>query len=237
MDYRLLQGDCIEIMPTLAAGSIDAVITDPPYIVTAGPGGGAFGNRSHLVNTGGFTDGGVDHSFLNHFNNWFCFCSKRQLSSLIELAEMCDHWNLITWAKPNPVPTCNNKYLPDVEYIVHGFSAGHLHGTYQDKQSFFLEKCGEKSTDHPNEKPLSLMLKLVRLSTLPGQTVLDPFMGSGTTGVACKMLGRNFIGIELDAKYYRIAERRIANAQPPLFVADVPTVPTAEQVMMFEAAD
>ena len=77
------------------------------------------------------------------------------------------------------------------------------------------------------------MRYLVRTYTNPGDTVLDFTMGSGSTGVAAIMEGRNFIGIELDARYYRIAERRIANAQPPLFVADAPAVPEPEQVAMF----
>jgi site-specific DNA-methyltransferase (adenine-specific) len=77
------------------------------------------------------------------------------------------------------------------------------------------------------------MRYLVSKATLPGQTVLDPFMGSGTTGVACHMEGRNFIGIELDPKYYAIAEQRIANAQPPLFVADAPVIPEPEQSALF----
>ena len=77
------------------------------------------------------------------------------------------------------------------------------------------------------------MRRSVVTTTMQGATILDPFMGSGTTGVACRMEGRNFIGIELDAHYYRIAERRIANAQPPLFVADAPTGSEPEQAAMF----
>ena len=129
------------------------------------------------------------------------------------IQKKCERWNLITWAKPNPLPTCNNKYLPDVEYIVHGFKKGRLFGEYQDKQSFFVWPCKEKETIHPNEKPIALMIKLIKLGTKPGDLVLDPFMGSGTTGVACIQTGRNFIGIEKDEGYFKIAEKRINDAK------------------------
>ena len=66
---------------------------------------------------------------------------------------------------------------------------------------------------HPHEKPLSLMERLVRIYTNPGDTVFDPFMGSGTTGVACKNLGRNFVGCEINPEYFEIAKNRILNFQ------------------------
>ena len=76
----------------------------------------------------------------------------------------------------------------------------------------------EESREHATQKPLKIMKWLVLNYTQEGATILDPFMGSGTTGVACVQTGRNFIGIEIDPTYYAIAERRIAEAQmqPPL---------------------
>lgn len=208
---ELWHGDCLDVLPLL--GPVDVVITDPPYVVKAGNGGGIFGQRASLVNTGGFTDKGVDHGFLNDFPNWFCFCSQKQLLELIAIAAKHDRWNLITWAKPNPVPTCCNKYLPDVEYIVHGFSKGRLFGDFADKQQFFHEQCGRKETEHPNEKPLTLMRKLVKLSTVEDDTVADFYMGSGTTGVAAVESARKFIGIEKERKWFDIACERIDRAQ------------------------
>lgn len=87
---------------------------------------------------------------------------------------------------------------------------------------------------HPTVKPLALMRYLCKLTTTPtGGVVLDPFMGSGTTGVAAIQEGRRFIGVELDPQYYAIAERRIANAQPPLLLPDAPASPAPEQAAMF----
>jgi site-specific DNA-methyltransferase (adenine-specific) len=203
---KLFNSDCLKILPEI--GNVDAAITDPPYLLSDMGGGGAFGDRKHIVNTKGFTDGGCDHSFLKEFENWFCFCSLKQLAGLIQLAEKRDRWNLITWAKPNPVPTCNNKYLPDVEYIIHGFSKRHLYGEFADKSSFFHEPS-KKETNHPNEKPLPLIKKLVNLGTKKEDVICDPFMGSGTTGIACIRTGRRFIGIEISEEYFEIAKNRI----------------------------
>jgi site-specific DNA-methyltransferase (adenine-specific) len=86
---------------------------------------------------------------------------------------------------------------------------------------------------HPTQKPIEVMRWCIRLTTCPGDTILDPFMGSGTTGVACRMEGRKFIGVEIDPHYYAIAEKRIANAQPPLLLLDASAVPAPEQAAMF----
>lgn len=227
----VVQGDCLELMREMPDGAVDAVITDPPYLVHAGAGGGCFGGREHLVKTGGFTDGGCDFSFLSRFPNWFSFCSRRQLADVLNYAMKRDRYNVITWCKPNPVPTCNNKYLPDVEFVIHAFGSGRLFGSYDDKSSYFLWPCGQSETPHPNEKPVELMEKLVVLGTQEANTILDPFCGSGTTLVAAKKLGRHFLGFEISAEYCEIARRRLAeiDAQPSLFEEKSP-----EQLSMSE---
>ena len=214
----IYHGDCREIMPQL--GRFDLLLTDPPYDVHAGKGGGCFGNRDHLVNTGGFTDGGVDFGFLDGFQNWFCFCSRLQLPALLTVAQTAPRWNLLTWCKPNPVPTCNNKYLPDVEFIVHGFSSGRLFGDMSVKSCFMLCPCGNKETPHPNEKPLALVRKLVTLGTQNKETILDPFAGSGTTGRAAKDLGRKCVLIEREERYCEISAKRMAQEVLPLEYRD-----------------
>lgn len=216
----LYHGDCMEVMADLEP--ISLVCTDPPYLLDSKGGGGCFGDRKSLLDTKGFTDGGCDYSFLDSFDNWFVFCSRKQLKDLIIRAEKCHRWNLITWCKPNPVPTCNNKYLPDVEYIIHGFGKGKLYGGMKIKASFIQYPCGNKETIHPNEKPIAVIDKLILLGSQQNETILDPFMGSGSTGVACANLQRKFIGIEKERKYFDIACERIERAysQGHLFNAD-----------------
>ena len=88
---------------------------------------------------------------------------------------------------------------------------------------FGTEKQDVKKRVHPTQKPIELMSKIIQDFTKEGDTILDPFMGSGTTGVACVQTGRNFIGIEIDPTYFAIAERRIKEAQMQ------PTLPTEAQ--------
>ena len=143
-DITLYCGDSFEISSTIPFANV--CISDPPYKVAAGFGGGVFGARDSLVNTGGFTDNGVDYSFLDRFENWVCFCSKKQLKTLIEKAEAKEHWNLLTWNKTNPLPTINNKYLPDVEYIIHAWKSGNLYGDYHLKSTFMVLPTGGGGT-------------------------------------------------------------------------------------------
>jgi DNA modification methylase len=81
---------------------------------------------------------------------------------------------------------------------------------------FIVNKGGDERAGHPTQKPFALMEKLIRLFTDPGDLILDPFMGSGTTGVAAIRLGRRFLGWEKDPKYFAIAEKRISRAREQL---------------------
>ena len=203
----IYNADCREILPLL--DPVDLVLTDPPYLLPSLSGGGAFGNRGHLQNTRNFTDKGVDYSFLDPFKNWFVFCNLNQLPTLLDFASKKDRHNVLTMCKNNPVPTVNNKYLPDVEYVVHGFSTGRLFGNYNHKSCFEFVNVGNKTSGHPNEKPLGFIKRLVVLGSQENETVLDPFMGSGTTLRAAKDLNRKAIGIELEEKYCEIAVERL----------------------------
>ena len=202
-------GDCREILPHLP--KVDLVLTDPPYLLNAGDGGSGFlSHRKCLVKTDGFTDGGVDYSFLDAFDNWFCFCSRLQLPELIQKASEKERWNLLSWCKPSCTPFCFNKYLPDVEFAVHVWGKGRLFGEMKDKASYVVEATGNKDSGHPNQKPLTVIKKFVKLGSQEGETVLDPFMGSGTTLVAAKQLGRKGIGIEIEERYAEIAALRLS---------------------------
>ena len=204
----IYNADCREVLPSLP--KVDLVLTDPPYLLNMGKGGGGeLGSRKARENTRGFTDSGFDTSILDLFDNWFCFCPRLGLQEVISKA-VNGKWNLITWCKPNPIPTFNNTYLSDVEYCVHKWSKGRLFGGYKDKSCFSVLANSEKETNHPNEKPLKLMAKLLNLGSEKGDTILDPFMGSGTTLRAAKDLNRKAIGIELEEKYCEIAAKRLS---------------------------
>ena len=130
----------------------------------------------------------------------------------------------MVWIKPDAMPQFNGQG-PSVghEMMVSAwYGAGHSKWNGGGKPgNFHHNKNTPGGGQHPTQKPLPLMQELVSLFTNPGQTILDPFMGSGTTGVACARMGRKFIGIELDLKYFDVACERIekAYAQGDMFIA------------------
>ena len=201
----IYHGDCRDILPHLP--KVDLVLTDPPYQISAAS-GGIGGRRQYLTDIRGKIDGGFDVSILRQFENWFVFCGKEQLPQMFELVDG-KRWMLITWNKPNPTPLVNNNYLPDTEYIFHCFNSGRLFGEFRDKSRFILHPVEQNDYQHPTVKPLTVINKLVKLGSVIGDTILDPFMGSGTTLRAAKDLGRKCIGIDITEKYCEIAARRL----------------------------
>lgn len=206
---QLYCGDCMDILPTLSG--VDVCITDPPYEITAS-GGGIGRTRKDLQGTEGFTDCGFDYHLLDRFDCWVCFGTLRQVPQLISIAAD-RRWMLVTWNKQNPCPLVNRNYLPDTEYIIHAWRGNRLFGEFADKARYIVHPLGDKEHgEHPNEKPTAVMRKMVRLSTKPEDTICDPFMGSGTTGVVAVRENRRFIGIEKEPKYFDIAVKRIRQA-------------------------
>lgn len=209
----LYLGDCMDVLPTL--DKVDAVITDPPYVMSA-KGGGMGAKRQYLADIHDHIDAGFDVSMLETFKNWFCFCGKTQLLDLINQAEKQGlRWQLLTWNKTNPTPLSNNNYLPDTEYMIHAFESHH----YEGKSRFVVGQVERSGFEHPTVKPQYVMQKAIKSASHQGDIVLDCFMGTASTGVAAIQLGRKFIGIEREPKYFDIACKRIeqAVAQGQLF--------------------
>ena len=208
----IAHSDCRDILPHLP--KVDLVLTDPPYQISAA-GGGIGGRRQYLTDIRGHIDEGFDLSILAPFPNWFCFCGKEQLPEMFKLVDG-KRWMLITWNKPNPTPLCNNNYLPDTEYIFHCFEPGRLFGEFRDRSRYFVHPVEQNGFDHPTVKPLPVINKLINLGTQPGDLIVDPYCGSGTTLRAAKNLGRQCIGIEIEEKYAEIAARRLGQEMLPL---------------------
>ena len=223
----LYLGDCREILPML--GKVDAVISDPPYEISAA-GGGIGRKRQYLKDIRHHIDAGFEVDMLAPFKNWLIFCGKPQLTKLIARAEASElRWQLLTWNKTNPTPLTNANYLPDTEYMVHGF----VRHDWESKTRFVVGQVEKSGFDHPTVKPLYVMRKAVQSATVRGDSILDPFCGTGSTGVAAVTLGRKFIGIEIEPKYFDIACKRIEKAlsQKDMFV-DRPALIAPKQESM-----
>lgn len=214
----LYLGDQRDVLPALGTGAIDAVLTDPPYgINTKSDGTGKLSPWADLCNASFFyadwlavcrrltAPGGCVWSFLN----W------RSLPTFQKAA--CDiRWSiesLLVWDKDWIGPGGPNGLRPSYEMcaLFCGDNFGIEDRGIRDIQRF--KWASDKPHGHPAEKPENLMTWLVGISTKSGGVVLDPFMGSGTTGAAATKTGRSFIGVEIDEQWFDIACRRIEEAQ------------------------
>ena len=229
----LYLGDCIEILPALP--KVDAVITDPPYLLSdSGPGASHFGMSLNKFDSGEYKDivNGFDveavFSLLENICapfNLFCFCSNRQISKIMAHHEAKGRAvTLCVWHKTNAAPFANGVWRGDIEYVVHAKDSGAIFVGNAVEKKKVSEHPLVQDAAHPTVKPLAILDKYVGICSLPGQAILDPFMGSGTTGVAALQLGRSFIGIERDPAYFAIACKRIeqAVAQGQLFAPEPP---------------
>jgi site-specific DNA-methyltransferase (adenine-specific) len=225
---KVYNEDCLETLKRLPNNSIDLVIADPPYEIVSGGSGGCFGVEQRDYHKGvkslsdGFENIILDECkrVLKIFNCYF-FCSKDQvLQILLWAKENNMNTDILCYHKLNPIPTTNNKYLSDTEYIIFMRGAGaYLGGDYGSKKKYFLQNNSKSEFDHPTVKPLNIIRTLIGNSSREGDVIYDPFMGSGTTAIASIIEKRNYIGSEISVEYFKVLTKRINNetAQTKLF--------------------
>jgi site-specific DNA-methyltransferase (adenine-specific) len=214
-------GDCLDILPTLAAGSVDAVVTDPPYSINSkSDGQGKLNPWGDRVNSAFWYVEwmGRCRRLMLHKGCMWSFLNWRSMVTFQKAADDLN-WpieSLLIWDKKWIGPGGSKGLRPSYEMVAlwAGEDFAIANRGLPDIQAF--QWSSNKPNGHPAEKPLDLMEWIIDNSTKPGDTVFDPFMGSGTTGVACVNLGRNFIGCEIDPTFHAIAQRRIAAAQAQL---------------------
>lgn len=217
---KLWNADCLAVMATWPDGAVDCVVTDPPY-----------GIGERLVK------GGAGHSFDNLINSgadkWDVKPESGLLRYVIGLSTCCIIWGgnfhelppcdkPLCWDKIRP----NQKNLSEWEYAWTSMTGRAEMFRYCANGGF----VARENREHPTQKPESLMIWCLRFA--PDGLVADPFMGSGTTGVAAVRLGRSFWGVELKPEYFAIAKRRI---QEELASRDFlePHRPREQQAEMF----
>jgi site-specific DNA-methyltransferase (adenine-specific) len=231
-DYRLIHGDCLDVLPTLDAGSVDAVITDPPYGIgyassrTTRNGGGprisraSFGEDKYDARWLGdaarvLKDGGA----LYLFTRWDVAHKWREA---IEAAGLTVAQRIV-WDKSHWGMGDLRYFGSQVEDVL--FAVKGIHRLAWDKRQGNLWKVWRGEVwrdgfcDHPTQKPVALMQKMVEYSCPVDGVTLDPFMGTGTTGVACYNTGRRFIGIEKAPHYFQVASDRLSIASSQLRMA------------------
>lgn len=220
MDYKAKEviGNCTlylanayELAPQL--GMFDNLVADPQYEFETSGGGKMRKERKCLeaIIAEGL-DKGFDHKILNPllYRSVVVFCHNDQLPELLAyLKGLFQRFCVMQWHKTNPSPFANKHYLPDTEFFIHAWSdGGHPVGKLKDKRRHITTNNGKSDFDHPTVKPLEVMEKIMR--NMGGDSVLDPFMGTGTTGVAAMKYGKQFTGIEQNEKHFETACRRIS---------------------------
>lgn len=236
MTVTLHLGDCLEYMKSMPDKSVDAVITDPPYGVTANE-----WDKKIDIQIG---------EYLSKCNGYVIMTSQQPFTTRLIYSNL-EHFKYdLIWDKELSSGFLNANKMPlrsheiicifgDGEYNPqktagkpnhskgNGYSTeNNCYGSYETakgidnngdmkfpKSVIRFTKPHPSITVHPTQKPIELMEWLIRTYTSEGATILDPFMGSGTTGVACVQTGRNFIGCEIDEGYFNIAKKRIEDAQ------------------------
>ena len=208
--------------------TVDHIITDPPYNISqdnnfstmksANRKGVDFGEWDKDFDLTGWIKDYV--KILNENGSMIIFCSYRFISKIIDVLENNDLVvkDILEWKKSNPMPrNVGRRYVQDTEFAIWAVKRGAKWIFNKPKNESYLRAqfiapvvSGKERTIHSTQKSLFVMEKIIKIHTNKGETILDPFMGSGTTGEAALKNGRNFIGIELDSKYFDISSKRLS---------------------------
>lgn len=199
---------------------VDLVVTDPPYKLTSGGNntstlGGCLAKENYN-NSGAIVDCDIEwstimkvcYNSLKDDTQAYIMCNNRNVQPMLNEAENAGFYfhNLLVWDKVAPV--ANKWYMKNLEFTGF-FKKGKAKTINNAGSSALFRHYQRDETDHPTEKPVDLMVHYIENSTNEGDLVFDPFMGSGTTAIACLKTNRRFIGVEKEIKYFNVAKERI----------------------------
>ena len=187
-EVKLILGDCLSVMKSMPDKSVNCVLTDPPYDFS-------ISEQIEFMEEMTRISKGAIIIFCPPENQWIGKPDQ-----------------YLFWIKPISTKNTSKSYSRFVEMIyVWNGKIWNSDGHWSQYTNVFTDLVDGKL--HPYQKPLSMMTRLINNHTNVGDTILDPFLGSGTTGIACVQTGRNFIGCDIDEGYFKIAEKRIHDVQ------------------------
>lgn len=219
---ELKHNNCLDILKTYKDDYIDFTLTDIPYDVVNRKDNGLRNLDKDKADILTFDlDEFLEQVYRITKNSICIFCSKEQFSTIYKyFANKKGTVRPIIWQKSNPSPMNGQYiYLSGVEFAVWFKKSGAKTFNAHCKNTVFKHPNGNSKL-HPTAKNLNLFKELILDNSNEDDLVLDPCMGSGTTGVACKELNRNFIGIELDKKYFEVAKNRIETTEQQTSIFD-----------------
>jgi len=244
-DCTLYLGDAMEIMPALDPAHL--CVSDVPYALTTGGVSKSSKTMSGIFAAHNYANDGqlimatvpfpemmqAIYGALVNDADCYVMANDKNVYPLTDAAHKAGFGfhNLLVWDKITPTP--NRWYMKNLEFTVYLWK-GRARTINNPGAKQLIRGGVEKVTDHPTEKPVPVMAEYIRNSSQRGEVVLDPFMGSGTTGVAAAQLGRRFLGIELDEAHFETSCERIeaAYSRPDLYSALV----EAEQLSILDGA-
>lgn len=205
---------------------VNHIITDPPYNISCKNNFNTLKSVRQGIDFGEW-DKNFDlfswipkyEKILDENGSMIVFCSYRYISFIIDIMEKNNLVvkDVLVWRKTNPMPrNINRRYVQDMEFAIWAVKKGSKWTFNKDEKKPYMRGffetglvSGNEKTSHPTQKSLKLMEDLIKIHTNENETILDPFMGSGTTGLACLNLNRKFIGIEKNENYFDIAIDRL----------------------------
>ena len=217
MEYDYIeQGDCLELMKNIPDKSIDLIVTDPPY------GMNFISNfrkeKYEAIKNDGdlsWVDGLVNELYrvLKMDTAVYCFCSWHNIDIFkVAFEKKFKIKNIIVWEKNNTsMGDLKGAYAPKHEFVIFAHKGRRLLNGFRHPDIIKAKRTGNKH--HPTEKPVDLLEIFVTESSNPGDIILDPFLGSGTTAIAAVNTHRHYIGFELDPGYFDIACKRLDEAE------------------------
>ena len=231
-------GDAYKLIKEIPDKSINAIVTDIPYkIGNGGKGRSKLAHRMTNLKNDLFEQdiyNTFDMAVLDDFVrimkkiNIFIWCSKLQIQELMNyfLAIPNVTFDILTWHKSNPSPLNNGRYLPDTEYCLSFREKGVvIKGGYDMQKKYWitsLNKQDKEHFEHLTIKPIHIIKQLIINTTNENEIIFDPFVGSGTTCVGAKDLNRQYLGIEINPKWHKVACDRLdcvtAGGQQSLFL-------------------
>jgi site-specific DNA-methyltransferase (adenine-specific) len=213
---KLMQGDCLERMKEIESGSVDMILTDPPYGMDFQSNRRVIKDKFRKIEN----DKHVDwlprfvsecHRVMANNTSIYCFCSWHKIDLFKqEIEKAFNIKNIIVWVKNNHGSgDLKAAYAPKHEFIIYAHKGRSLFRNKRVSDVMEYPKIHSSKLQHPTEKNTDMLKVFIKNNSDKEALILDPFMGSGSTGVAAKNLNRNFIGIELDQGYFDIAKERI----------------------------
>lgn len=216
--------DCLEGIKDMPVP--DLIVTDPPYEFE-NKGSGIYSFERFKKQMGKIGEIGTNTFDFEKYIpsildlqkdkiNAYFFCNKKLLPKYLnEVKRRNLLFDILIFRKLNPIPAFNNSHMNEIEYIIFMRQSGVYFSSkegYKNYLKHYAENIGHHGLLHPNQKPIELIRRFIRISSKQEDTVLDPFIGSGTTAVACKQLNRRFIGFEINKEYVDIANRRLTQS-------------------------